>query len=112
MVQTLYVSDFLPWHGHVFQELKDGVWQVLQSAKVDTLVLPELLVRHVSVVFDDLSEDIGWHCGFFTFGPGHIALRFAWHSLEPTSVGGAPGTLNASRSRILRAPGIGHSASI
>ena len=34
------------------------MWDVLESTKVDTLVLPEPLGAHIAVVFDDLAQNL------------------------------------------------------
>ena len=33
VVQSAHISDLLPRHGHVLQQLQYGVWHVLQSSE-------------------------------------------------------------------------------
>lgn len=56
VVENLYVSNLLPRHRHVLQQLEHRVRHVLERAQVDSLVVPVLFGRHVAVVFDDLSD--------------------------------------------------------
>lgn len=56
VVEDLHVSNLLPRHRHVLEQLEHGVRHVLESAQVDTLVVSELLRRHVTMVFDDLAD--------------------------------------------------------
>ncbi len=64
MVEDFDISDLLPRHGHILQELEDGVRHILESAKVDTLVVSEFSVRHVSVISDDLADMLRRHVLF------------------------------------------------
>jgi len=36
------------------------MWDILESAKVDAFIVPELAVAHVSVVLDDFANMLWW----------------------------------------------------
>lgn len=74
VVEDFDVSDLLPWHGHVFKELEDCMWHVLQSAKVDSLVVPELAVRHIAVIADDLPNVLRGHVFLLRVHKAELAL--------------------------------------
>mmetsp|Transcript_33281 Transcript_33281/g.109100 ORF Transcript_33281/g.109100 Transcript_33281/m.109100 type:complete len:1053 (+) Transcript_33281:4096-7254(+) len=68
------IPDLLPWHGHVLEELVDGVRQVLQGAQVDALVVAELARRHVSVVLDNLTDVLRGHLFLLLLNHTELAL--------------------------------------
>jgi mRNA-degrading endonuclease RelE of RelBE toxin-antitoxin system len=49
-------STYLPRTRDILQKLHDSVRNVLERSQVYTLVIPELPIRHVSVILDDLSN--------------------------------------------------------
>lgn len=49
-------STYLPRTRDVLQELHYSVRDVLERSQVYTLVIPELPIRHVSMILDDLSN--------------------------------------------------------
>ena len=55
------LSYLFPGHGHVFQQLEEGVRHVLEGAEVDPLVVAVLAAGHVSVVTDDLPDVLWRH---------------------------------------------------
>ena len=56
VVDDLAVTRLLPGHGHVLQELEDGVRDKLERAKIHALVVAELARGHVAVILDDLAH--------------------------------------------------------
>mmetsp|Transcript_67280 Transcript_67280/g.140138 ORF Transcript_67280/g.140138 Transcript_67280/m.140138 type:complete len:884 (+) Transcript_67280:4960-7611(+) len=56
MVKNVDVSNLLPWHRHVLQQLQDRVRHIFQCPEVNALIVTELLARHISVILDDLSQ--------------------------------------------------------
>ena len=57
VVQNLDGALLLPGHRHVLKELEYGMRHILQSSQVHSLVLPEPLRGHVTVVLDDFPQD-------------------------------------------------------
>ena len=55
------VPDLLPGHGHVLEELEDGVRHELERTEVDALVVAVFAARHVSVVADDFAQMLRRH---------------------------------------------------
>ena len=55
MIECLHISHLFPRHGHIFQQLKDRVGNIFESAQVDSLVLTEALGRHVSMILNYFS---------------------------------------------------------
>lgn len=51
---------YLPWTWNILQQLQDSVRDVFQRSKVHTLIIPELPVRHVAMILDDLSDMLWW----------------------------------------------------
>ena len=61
VIQHLDFSGTLPRHGHVLQELKHSMRHKLQRSKVAPLIAAELLLRHVSDIFHNLSQMLRGH---------------------------------------------------
>ena len=59
MPTRLDISDLLPRHGHVLEQLQHCVRHVFERSQVDALVMSILLWGHVAVVPDDFS-DVLW----------------------------------------------------
>lgn len=74
MVEDFNVTDLLPRHGHILQELEDGVRHIFESAKVDTLVVSEFSVGHISVISDDLADVLWWHVFFLRVDEAKFSL--------------------------------------
>jgi len=53
-------ATYLPRTRNVLQQLHDSVGNVFEGSQMDTLVCPELSIRHVAMVFDDLSNVLWW----------------------------------------------------
>jgi hypothetical protein len=56
MVKNGDFANLLPRVRDVLQQLHDGMRYILQSPKVDALVISELPIAHVSVVFDNFTD--------------------------------------------------------
>ena len=61
VVQHGDVAHLLPWHGHVLQQLEDGVGDVLERPQINALVVLVLFGRHVAVISDDLAQVLAGH---------------------------------------------------
>ena len=53
------LATYLPGARDVLQELHDSMRDIFQSPQVYTLVIPEFLIRHISMILDNLS-DVLW----------------------------------------------------
>lgn len=53
---SLAISNLLPGHGHIFEQLQNRVRHVFQGAEVDAFVVAILARGHVAVVADDLAN--------------------------------------------------------
>ena len=42
---TYFVPDLLPWHGHILEQLEDGMGHVLEGAQVNSFVVAILPTR-------------------------------------------------------------------
>ena len=56
VVEDWHLSNLLPGVRDVLQQLHDRVWNVLQGTKMNTLVVSELAVAHITMVFDDFAD--------------------------------------------------------
>ena len=79
VIENSHVSNLLPRHGHVFQQLQHCMWHVFQCPtcthrltilnysspvplpQIYSLVIPKLSVCHVAMVTDDLSHVLWGH---------------------------------------------------
>lgn len=66
VVENVHVSNLLPRHRHVFQELQDGMRHVLQRTEVDSFVVTVLPRRHVSVIANNLTQVLRRHILFLS----------------------------------------------
>lgn len=49
-------GTYLPRAWDVLQKLHDSMRDVFEGSQVYTFVIPELLIRHISMILDDLSN--------------------------------------------------------
>lgn len=63
VVKDLDLPSLLPGHGHILEELEDGMRNVLEGPEVDALIMTKFPSRHVTMILDDFSKML-WGKGF------------------------------------------------
>ena len=82
MVESFNFAIVFPRHGHVFEELKNGVRHVFEGAEVDAFVATELARRHVGMVTNYFAE-VFWGKVWFGRGlEGELARGFVTGATE------------------------------
>lgn len=74
VVEYLDIADLFPGHGHVLHQLQHSVWHVLESTKVNPLVVTVFTAAHVTVVANDLSHMLRRHVFFLSIDKTKFAL--------------------------------------
>lgn len=67
MVQYFDISNLLPRHWDVFEELIKCVRGVFQCTQKHSFVSSKLPARKISMIFDNFSENFRWQCFFLCF---------------------------------------------
>jgi hypothetical protein len=66
VIEHAHVTNLLPRHGHVLDELHDRMWHVFERAQVHALVVTKLSIRHVAVIAHYLTQVLRWHVLFLS----------------------------------------------
>ena len=59
VVEYWDLADLLPRVRDVLKQLHDRMWYVFEGTKVNTLVVPELAIAHVTMVLDNFADVLG-----------------------------------------------------
>ena len=60
VVEHWHLADLLPWVRDVLQKFHDRMRDVLESTEVNTLIVTELAVAHVTMILDDFADMLSW----------------------------------------------------
>lgn len=74
MIQYFDISDLLPRHGNVFEELIHRVGGVFQSTQKHSFVSSKLPAWEISMIFDNFSENLRRQCFFLRFNKAMFFL--------------------------------------
>lgn len=76
VIEYGHLVNLLPWHWDVLEQLEYGVWNILECAEMDTLLVSKAHMGHVAVVFDNLTEMLWREFDLFTPGSTSAAGLF------------------------------------
>mmetsp|Transcript_28888 Transcript_28888/g.46177 ORF Transcript_28888/g.46177 Transcript_28888/m.46177 type:complete len:216 (-) Transcript_28888:40-687(-) len=64
VIQDLHVSNLLPRHGHVLQQLQHSMRHILERPQIHPFIVAKLPVGHITVILHDLAQVLGGHVLF------------------------------------------------
>lgn len=74
VIKNWNFSNLLPRHWHWFQNFVDCMWNEFEGTKIDSFVLSEFLVWHVSMILYKFSEMFWGHLIFLLFNITELFL--------------------------------------